>query len=200
MTRRRLIIGGGFRGTMSASAAAKAGALSELIVTEHALGPVGAPRFSAGLHLRKDPSSSLTRSCAVALVVMAGSAVSGGFRPVAVCVEAGPGEISNDRDQFKFKEPQDPGRPRIRSQPPNFCAQYPFLEQRWNSCRGCGRPDRPARMGPCRKDSRGARLALRQAARKVAYRVAASSIACLAVSPCRRTGSTDLYGPGRSLQ
>ncbi|MET3973324.1 hypothetical protein ABID62_009433 [Bradyrhizobium sp. S3.9.1] len=100
MTRRRLIIGGGFQGMMSASAAAKAGALSELIVTEQAIGPVGAPRCSAGLHLRKDPSSSLTRSCAVALVVMAGSAVSGVFRPVAVRVEAGPGEISNDRDQF----------------------------------------------------------------------------------------------------
>lgn len=40
MTQRLLIIGGGIQGMMSASAAAQFGARSELIVTEHALGPM----------------------------------------------------------------------------------------------------------------------------------------------------------------
>ncbi|MER9256730.1 hypothetical protein NKI59_34575 [Mesorhizobium sp. M0598] len=40
----------GIQGMMSASAAAKAGAFSEIIVTEQALGPIGASHYSAGVH------------------------------------------------------------------------------------------------------------------------------------------------------
>ncbi|GLS36306.1 hypothetical protein GCM10010869_18950 [Mesorhizobium tianshanense] len=50
MTRRLLIIGGGIQGMMSASAAAKARAFSEIIVTEQALGPIGASHYSGGVH------------------------------------------------------------------------------------------------------------------------------------------------------
>ncbi|WP_192360200.1 FAD-binding protein [Mesorhizobium mediterraneum] len=50
MTRRLLIIGGGIQGMMSASAAAKAGAFSEIIVTEQAFGSIGALHYSGGVH------------------------------------------------------------------------------------------------------------------------------------------------------
>ncbi|WP_143747825.1 FAD-binding protein [Mesorhizobium temperatum] len=50
MTHRLLIIGGGIQGMMSASDAAKAGAFSEIIVTEQAFGPIGALHYSGGVH------------------------------------------------------------------------------------------------------------------------------------------------------
>lgn len=94
MTQRLLIIGGGIQGMISASAAAKAGARSELIVAEHALGPImGASLYSAGVHLpqgRRNRTRSLARKCAVALAAMAASAVMGGGRPIAKRVVAGP--------------------------------------------------------------------------------------------------------------
>lgn len=103
MTQRLLIIGGGIQGMMSASAAAQSGARSELIVTEHALGPMGASLNSAGENLphgRRNRTRSLTRKCPVALAAMAASAVSGGFRLVAMRVVAGPAEV-NDRDELR---------------------------------------------------------------------------------------------------
>lgn len=65
MTQRLLIIGGGIQGILSASAAATTGVRSELIVTDHALGPMGASLYSAGVHLphgRRNHTRSLTRS------------------------------------------------------------------------------------------------------------------------------------------
>ncbi|ODA93173.1 hypothetical protein BFX40_09835 [Mesorhizobium sp. SEMIA 3007] len=103
MTQRLLIIGGGIQGILSASAAATAAVRSELIVTEDALGPMGASLYSAGVHLphgRRNRTRSLTRKCAVALAAMAASAVSGGFRLVAMRVMARPGEV-NDRDELR---------------------------------------------------------------------------------------------------
>lgn len=168
MTQRLLIIGGGIQGMMSASAAAQSGARSELIVTEHALGPMGASLNSAGENLphgRRNRTRSLTRKCPVALAAMAASAVSGGFRPVAMRVVAGPGEVS-DRDQLR--EPLGPAWPGMASLAPNFLRIIPVLEHRWTRCRRRALPDRPTRTGTCRKHSRGLRLASRQAARKVA--------------------------------
>lgn len=126
MTQRLLIIGGGIQGILSASAAATSGVRSELMLSEHALGPMGASLYSAGVHLphgRRNRTRSLTRKCAVALAAMAASTVSGGFRPIAMRVVSGPGEVS-DRDQLR--EPQDPAWPRMGSLAPNFCGQYPF--------------------------------------------------------------------------
>ncbi len=59
MTRRLLIIGGGILGMMSASAAAKAGAFSEILVTEQALGPIGA---SQGVHFPYGRQARISRS------------------------------------------------------------------------------------------------------------------------------------------
>ncbi|ESW77957.1 hypothetical protein X772_29920 [Mesorhizobium sp. LSJC280B00] len=73
MTRRLLIIGGGILGMMSASAAAKAGGFSEIIVTEQALGPSGASHYSGGVHVPygcQDRTRSLTRKSAVVLAAV----------------------------------------------------------------------------------------------------------------------------------
>ncbi|MER8817129.1 FAD-binding protein [Mesorhizobium sp. M0965] len=86
-----LIIGGGILGMMPACAAAKAGGFSEIIVTEQVLGPSGASHYSGGVHFPygcQDRTRSLTRKGAVALAAMAGSAVSGWCRPLAMRVVA----------------------------------------------------------------------------------------------------------------
>ncbi|WP_352536055.1 MULTISPECIES: FAD-dependent oxidoreductase [unclassified Mesorhizobium] len=61
-----LIIGGGILGMMSASAAAKAGGFSEIIVTEQVLGPSGASHYSGGVHsptvVKTVPGRSLERA------------------------------------------------------------------------------------------------------------------------------------------
>lgn len=109
MTRKLLIIGGGILGTMSASAAAKAGGFSEIIVTEQVLGPSGASHYSGGVHFPygcQDRTRSLTRKSAVVLAAMAGSAVSGWCRPLAMLVAARPGEPI---DPAQFTEAPGPG-------------------------------------------------------------------------------------------
>ncbi|WP_353026951.1 FAD-dependent oxidoreductase [Mesorhizobium sp. M0991] len=124
MTRRLLIIGGGILGMTSASAAAKAGGFSEIIVTEQALGPSGASHYSGGVHFPygcQDRTTSLTRKSAVVLAAMAGSDVNGWYRPLAMRVVAGPGEAI---DPAQFTEPLDPAEPDIGSLAPSFCGQY----------------------------------------------------------------------------
>lgn len=182
MTQRLLIIGGGIQGMMSASAAAQSGARSELIVTEHALGPMGASLNSAGENLphgRRNRTRSLTRKCPVALTAMAASAVSGGLPPVAKRVVAGPGEVS-DRDQLR--EPEDPAWPRMGSLAPNLCGQYSFLEHRWTRCQRraslIARPERELVAKICAAhDLRCVRLHERSS-----YRAVAPSTACSAVT------------------
>lgn len=167
MTQRLLIIGGGIQGMMSASAAAQSGARSELIVTEHALGPMGASLNSAGENLphgRRNRTRSLTRKCPVALAAMAASAVSGGLPPVAMRVVAGPGEVS-DRDQLR--EPEDPAWPRMGQSSAELVRTILVFGASMDPMPATCLPDRPTGTGTCRKNFRGARLALRQAARKV---------------------------------
>ncbi|MER9600365.1 FAD-dependent oxidoreductase [Mesorhizobium sp. M0244] len=111
---------------MSASAAAKAGGFSEIIVTEQALGPSGASHYSGGVHFpygRQDRTRSLTRKSAVALAAMAGSAVSGWCRPLAMRVVAGPGEAI---DPAQFTGPLDPAEPDMGSLAPSFCDDTRF--------------------------------------------------------------------------
>lgn len=123
MTRRLLIIGGGILGMMSASAAAKGRGFS--IVTEQALGPSGASHYSGAVHFPygcQDRTRSLTRKSAVVLAAMAGSAVSGWCRPLAMRVVAGPDEAI---DPAQLTEPLDPAEPDIGSLAPSFCGQYP---------------------------------------------------------------------------
>lgn len=174
MTRRLLISGGSIQGMMSAFALAEAGAFSATMPTERIFGLSGTSHYSAGVHFlyaHQDLPRSLTRKSAVALATMFESIVSGGFRLTRV--RAGPGEVS---------EPLDPAELDMGSLAPKFRGQHPVLQHRWSSCCRSARPDRPTRTGPCRRDPRDARLALRQAARKVSYRAAASSIACSAVT------------------
>lgn len=121
MTRKLLIIGGGILGTLSASAAAKAGGFSEIIVTEQVLGPSGASHYSAGVHFPygcQGRTKSLTRKTAVVLAAMAGSAGSGWCRPLAMRVVVEPGEAI---DPAQFTEPLDPAEPDIGSLAPSFC-------------------------------------------------------------------------------
>lgn len=146
MTQRLLIIGGGIQGILSASAAATTGVRSELIVTDHALGPMGASLYSAGVHLphgRRNHTRSLTRKCAVALAAMAASAVSGGFRLVAMRVVAGPGEV-NDRDELR--EALGPAWPGMASLALNSPRIVSVLGDRWAHAADVpsliGRPDR----------------------------------------------------------
>ncbi|ESY85101.1 hypothetical protein X739_17920 [Mesorhizobium sp. LNHC220B00] len=130
MSRRLLIIGGSILGMMSASAAAKAGGFSEIIVTEKALGPSGASPYSGGVHFpygRQDRTRSLTRKRAVAMAAMAGSAVSGWCWPLAMRVVVEPGEAT---DPAQFTEPLDRAEPDIGSLAPSFCGQYP---PEWNA-------------------------------------------------------------------
>ncbi len=182
MTQRLLIIGGGIQGILSASAAATAGVRSELIVTEHALGSMGASLYSAGVHLpqgRRNRTRSLTRKCAVALATMAASAVSGGFRLVAMRVVAGPGEVS---DRHQLRESLDPAWPRMGSLAPNLCGQYSFLEHRWTRCQRraslIARPERELVAKICAAhDLRCVRLHERSS-----YRAVAPSTACSAVT------------------
>lgn len=65
---------------------------------------------------------SLTRKSAVVLAAMAGSAVSGWRRPLAMRVVVGPGEAI---DTAQFTEPLDPAEPDIGYLAPSFCGQYP---------------------------------------------------------------------------
>lgn len=172
MTRRLLIIDG----MMSAFAAAGAGAFSAIMATERVIGLSSTSHYSAGVHFlygRQDLTWSLIRKSAVALATMPGCVVTGGFRPPVMRVVAGPGEVS------EFLDRPESG---VGSLAPKFRGQYSFLEHRRSSCRGRAHFDRPTGTGTCRKDSRGERLSLHQAARKVAYRAVASSITCAAVT------------------
>lgn len=153
MTRKLLVIGGGILGMMSASAA-KAGGFSEIIETEQVLGPSGASHYSGGVHFPygcQDRTRSLTRKSAVVLPAMAGSAVSGWCRPLAMRVAAGPGEPI---DPAQFTEPLDPAEPDIGSLAPSFCGQNPSernalsiaVPHAWDRLRGpatCKAPDCP---------------------------------------------------------
>ncbi|ESZ29664.1 FAD-binding protein [Mesorhizobium sp. L2C067A000] len=124
MTRKLLIIGGGILGMMSASAA-KAGGFSEIIVTEQVLGPSGASHYSGGVHFPygwQDRTRSLTRKSAVVSAAMAGSAVSGWCRPLAMRVAAGPGEPI---DPAQFTEALDPVEHDIGSLAPSFYGKNP---------------------------------------------------------------------------
>ncbi len=208
MTQRLLIIGGGVQGILSASAAAAAGVRSELIVTEHALGPMGASLYSAGVHLphgRRNRTRSLTRKCAVALAAMAASAVSGGFRPIAKRVVAGPGEVS-DRDQLR--EPEDPAWPRMGSLAPNFCGQYPFL-----SIDGPDASDVPSLIARPERELvakiRAAHACVASGCTKVVFRAVAPSTACSAVTtmqtdridrPLRASAISPLRRDNKALQ
>lgn len=124
MTRKLLIIGGGILGMMSASAA-KAGGFSEIIVTEQVLGQSGASHYSGGVHFPyrcQGRGRSRTRKSAVILGAMAGSAVSGWCRPLAMRVVAGPGEAV---DPAQFTEALDPAEHDIGSLAPSFTGQNP---------------------------------------------------------------------------
>ncbi|SFL18736.1 FAD dependent oxidoreductase [Mesorhizobium albiziae] len=182
MTRRLLIIGGGIQGMMSASAAAKAGAFSEIIVTEQAFGSIGASHYSGGVHFpygRQHRTRSLTRKSAVALAAMAGSDVTGWYRPLAMRVAAGPDEAI---DPAQFTEPLDAAGPHVGSLAPSFSDRTRF----WN-IGGAHVADVPALIAQLEREL-VAKIRMAHGLRCVRLRerlptgTAASSIACSAVN------------------
>ncbi|MFD2345820.1 FAD-dependent oxidoreductase [Sinorhizobium terangae] len=164
MTRRLLIIGGGIQGMMSASAAAKVGTFSEIMVTEQGFGCMGASHYSGGVQIpygRQDRTRSLTRKSAMALATIAGSDVNGWYRSVTMRVAAGPEEAI---DPAQFTEPLEAAEPDMGSLAPSFSDSIRF----W-SIGGAHVADVPALVVQLQRDL-AAKIRMKQGLRCVSLR------------------------------
>ncbi|MER8390271.1 class I tRNA ligase family protein [Mesorhizobium sp. M1380] len=135
---------------MSASAAAKAEAFSEIIATEQAFGSSGASHYSAGVHF--PDGRPLTQKNAVAPV---NPWVRGQRLALAMRVAGGPSQAI---DPAQFTEPMDAAASDIGILALSFSEDARFWSVGGKPCRRRARLHHPTARRACRRDPRGAGL------------------------------------------